>query len=136
MAAVSVIEAEFGRVALFVGAGLFFDLLDGLVARVLKVSSPFGKELDSLADMVTFGFLPGLSMYWMFTASEISLLFDKNVSGLISVSVPFLITAFSALRLAKFNLDTRQSHGFIGLPTPANTIWIVSLPLISINEIN
>lgn len=99
-----------------------FDFFDGFVARLLHVKSEIGKELDSLADMVSFGFLPGVVMYQLLTQSDIS-----------SPYLPyfgFLITIFSALRLAKFNIDTRQTEDFIGLNTPMNTLFIVSLPFI------
>ena len=99
-----------------------FDFLDGFAARMLKVSSPIGKELDSLADMVSFGLLPSIVMYKM----------------LMSVGAPdyvpylaFSIAVFSALRLAIFNVDTRQTDSFRGLPTPANTLMITVLPLLT-----
>ena len=103
-----------------VWAGAFFDFLDGLVARLVKASSAIGKELDSLADMITFGALPGFYIYK---------LIDQH-DGLLAYA-GFIIIVFSALRLAKFNVDTRQSENFIGLPTPANTIFITSLPFLS-----
>jgi CDP-diacylglycerol--serine O-phosphatidyltransferase len=99
-----------------------FDFFDGFSARLLNVKSLIGKELDSLADMVSFGFLPGVVMYQLLEQSDYS-----------SPYLPFtgfLITIFSALRLAKFNLDTRQTEDFIGLNTPMNTLFIVSLPFI------
>lgn len=102
----------------FVWIACVFDFFDGFAARMLKVSSPIGKELDSLADMVSFGVLPGLVM--------------KNLlanTGLVTWAwIGLLITVFSALRLAKFNIDTRQSDSFIGLPTPANAIFICGIP--------
>jgi len=102
-------------------AGLF-DFFDGFAARLLNVKSMIGKELDSLADMVSFGFLPGVVMFQLMMQS------DVNSSYLPYAG--FLITIFSALRLAKFNIDTRQTEDFIGLNTPMNTIFIVSLPFI------
>jgi CDP-diacylglycerol---serine O-phosphatidyltransferase len=101
-----------------------FDFLDGFVARILKVQSPIGKELDSLADMVTFGVLPGFIIYSM-------LMRNPQIGDYIPFTA-LLIPVFSALRLAKFNIDTRQSESFIGVPTPANAILIASLPLILI----
>lgn len=95
----------------------FFDLLDGLVARQLGVSSPLGKELDSLADMVSFGLLPA---YYM------TVLLGGKSEGYIYLA-GLLIAVFSALRLAKFNIDDRQMDKFIGLPTPANAIMICTL---------
>ena len=108
-------------------AGAGFDFFDGLAARVLKVSSPVGKELDSLADMITFVALPAFMMYKMFLESDLPypyfLIFDIRVIPLTAL----LIAAFSALRLAKFNIDERQTSSFIGLPTPANALFIGAL---------
>jgi CDP-diacylglycerol---serine O-phosphatidyltransferase len=98
-----------------------FDFFDGFVARVLKVSSPIGKELDSLADVVSFGLLPSLVMYKMISEST-------DVSALPYIA--FTIAVFSALRLAIFNVDETQTDSFRGLNTPANTIFITSLPLL------
>lgn len=105
---------------LMVAAGVL-DFGDGFVARLVNVSGPFGKELDSLADMVTFGLLPGILIFQM-----------AQAIGLGNYSYgAFLITVLSALRLANFNIDTRQSDGFIGVPTPANSLMIASLPLMA-----
>ena len=93
------------------------DFFDGMAARLLKVSSPIGKELDSLADMVSFGVAPGMIIYELIGTSP------YNWIGL-------LIPVFAAIRLAKFNIDTRQTFYFIGLPTPANALFIASFPLI------
>ncbi|MBQ5511889.1 MAG: CDP-diacylglycerol--serine O-phosphatidyltransferase [Prevotella sp.] len=100
--------------------GAVFDFFDGMVARLLKVSSPIGKELDSLADDVTFGVAPSAIVF-----SELFTLQYPVLQGL-QTYIPycaFLIAAFSALRLAKFNLDERQTTSFIGLPTPANALF-------------
>lgn len=100
--------------------GAVFDFFDGMVARLLKVSSPIGKELDSLADDVTFGVAPSAIVF-----SELFTLQYPVLQGL-QTYIPycaFLIAAFSALRLAKFNLDDRQMTSFIGLPTPANALF-------------
>lgn len=109
----------------FIVLGAVFDFFDGMVARLLGVQSPIGKELDSLADVVTFGVAPSMMLY--------SYLLQQcpvfKCAGL-SVYMPyiaFLIAAFSALRLAKFNLDDRQTTSFIGLPTPANALFWASL---------
>jgi CDP-diacylglycerol--serine O-phosphatidyltransferase len=99
-----------------------FDFFDGFSARLLHVKSEIGKELDSLADMVSFGFLPGVVMFQLIAQSD-------HTTGYMPY-VAFLITIFSALRLAKFNIDTRQTEDFIGLNTPMNTLFIVSLPFI------
>ncbi len=128
--------------AYLVGVAAVADFFDGLVARALRVSSPIGKDLDSLADMVSFGVVPGailhqltqealnggpLGGYWR----------DQGAGWAQTVAefLPFLVTIFSALRLAKFNNDTRQSDAFIGLPTPASTLVVASLPLILAGEL-
>ncbi|WPU92527.1 CDP-alcohol phosphatidyltransferase family protein [Mucilaginibacter sabulilitoris] len=109
--------------AIFLAA--IFDFFDGFASRVLNSYSFIGKDLDSLADMVSFGFLPSAILYELFLkAPQI-----EHVSNYLCY-LAFSITVFSALRLAKFNNDTRQSDSFIGLPTPANAIFIASLPLI------
>ena len=102
----------------FVLAAGIFDFLDGFTARVLNVSSPIGKELDSLADMVSFGVLPSLVMFQMI---------DTISSSNLLPYVAFSLAIFSALRLAKFNIDENQKDTFIGLPTPANALFISSL---------
>lgn len=112
--------------AYFVWASCVFDFLDGFAARMLKVSSPIGKELDSLADVVSFGVLPACVMYKLIGAS--------NTSEILPF-FGFTIAAFSALRLAIFNVDTRQSDSFIGLNTPANTLFISSLPLLPMSVV-
>ena len=99
-----------------------FDFFDGNLARILNVKSPIGKELDSLADMVSFGFLPGVVMFKLLEQSHSTFEYLPFFG--------FLITIFSCLRLAKFNIDTRQTEDFIGLNTPMNTLFIVSLPFI------
>lgn len=99
------------------------DFFDGFAARMLKASSPIGKDLDSLADMVTFGVLPGIIMYQMLLNTGINYTF-----------IAALIPIFSCLRLAQFNNDTRQTDGFIGLPTPANAFYIAALPAIQIQN--
>ena len=104
--------------AWFVWAACVFDFFDGFAARALKVSSPIGKELDSLADVVSFGVLPSIVMYQMI---------DIISSSTIMPYIAFSLAAFSALRLAKFNIDENQTDSFIGLPTPANALFITSL---------
>lgn len=116
---------------LFIIIGAVFDFFDGMSARLLGVSSPIGKELDSLADDITFGFAPSAIIFSYLCTFHIHLLFVPFLA--------FVMAAFSALRLAKFNLDERQALGFIGLPTPANALfwgalivgageWISTLP--------
>ena len=101
------------------------DFFDGMLARMLKAYSAIGKELDSLADVVSFGFLPSVIIYQLFLlAPQID-----SISVWLNFSA-FLIAIFSALRLAKFNIDERQSDQFIGLPTPANALLIASFPMI------
>ena len=107
--------------------GAVFDFFDGLTARALKVSSPIGKELDSLADVVTFGFAPAAMVFsWLRECA------DAHFDMLVAFAMPFmafLLVAFSALRLAKFNVDERQTSSFIGLPTPANALFWGALVL-------
>ncbi len=98
-----------------------FDFFDGMVARALHVKSAIGKELDSLADMVSFGFLPGIILYMLLQASSPTAYLPY---------LGFVVTVFSALRLAKFNVDSRQTSDFIGLNTPMNTFFVISLPFI------
>jgi CDP-diacylglycerol---serine O-phosphatidyltransferase len=108
----------------------FFDLLDGMAARLLHAYSEFGKQLDSLADMVSFGLVPGVVMFKIFQYPFNELLEGGGILPVLLTFYPFLITVFSALRLAKFNIDVRQTDSFIGLNTPANTMFTVSWPLI------
>ena len=105
--------------------GAVFDFFDGMSARLLNVSSPIGKELDSLADVVTFGVAPSTILF-----SELSVMSYPAILEPLRSILPFMayiMAAFSALRLAKFNLDERQALGFIGLPTPANALFWGSL---------
>ena len=126
--------------AYFVGIAAVADFFDGLVARALRVSSPIGKDLDSLADMVSFGVVPGAIVYHLLTDAAIhantyyGYLPSSQVGSYPLAFFGFLITIFSALRLAKFNNDTRQTTSFIGLPTPACTLVVASLPLILAND--
>ena len=112
-------QGDFRLALLFIVLGAVFDFFDGMVARLLHVSSPIGKELDSLADDITFGFAPSAIIFSYLTTFHIHLLFVPFLA--------FVMAAFSALRLAKFNLDERQALGFIGLPTPANALFWGSL---------
>jgi CDP-diacylglycerol--serine O-phosphatidyltransferase len=121
--------------ALFVALGIFFDFFDGFFARKFNVASDVGLQLDSLADMVTSGLVPGIVMYQLLNQAsglpwgEEQLLYAPSL-GWFGLS----ITLASAYRLAKFNVDERQTSSFIGLPTPANAIFILSIPLILIFE--
>jgi CDP-diacylglycerol---serine O-phosphatidyltransferase len=107
--------------AFFVWISCVFDFFDGFAARWLKVSSPIGKELDSLADVVSFGVLPSVMMYTTIHAQSDSSLLPW---------IAFLIAVFSALRLAKFNVDERQTDAFIGLNTPSNSLFLTALPFL------
>lgn len=113
---------------LFILLGVVFDFFDGLVARLLKVSSAIGKELDSLADIVSFGIAPSLIV--------VSILQSQSQNSGIITFLPLIMALMSAYRLAKFNLDERQIENFIGLPTPANALLWISLPIINYTENN
>lgn len=123
--------------AVFVFLGIFFDFFDGLLARKLNVQSELGVQLDSLADMVTSGLVPGIVMMHLLSLSVKSGWNESYLCQAFYIEgtnfLPFfglLITIASAYRLAKFNISENQSDAFIGLPTPANTLLILSLPLI------
>jgi len=130
--------------AFFVILGIFFDFFDGLLARKLKVQSALGLQLDSLADMITSGLVPGIVMFHLLslTVDDFSLVeptdyltnFFSDIEWLPFVGL--LITLASAYRLATFNISTNQSDSFIGLPTPANTLLIISFPLIMEHQNN
>jgi len=120
--------------ALFVAVGIFFDFFDGLAARALKVQSELGVQLDSLADVVTSGVVPGLVMFQLLNMAErggwnLGFL-GHDMEMTVLPFLGFMITLASAYRLAKFNLDEDQVDSFVGLPTPANAMLIISLPLI------
>lgn len=121
-------------VPVFIAISLFADYCDGLLARLLKVNSPVGRELDSLADMVSFGVVPGAMLFYLINeARAIETFTFSDTSALLGLG-GFLVTIFSCLRLAKFNLDTRQTEGFVGLNTPACTIFVLGLLLIKLNN--
>lgn len=137
------VHGVFEMVAVFVFLGIIFDFFDGFAARMLHVKSDLGLQLDSLSDMVTSGVVPGIVMFkllemastggWSYGTESSSLSFWKSFGANISGMLPLfglVITLASAYRLAKFNLDENQTDSFIGLPTPANTLLIISLPLI------
>lgn len=121
IAIVFALSANYTMALTFIVVGAVFDFFDGMSARLLGVSSPIGKELDSLADVITFGVAPSSMIY--------TLLLTLSKSGwneTLAFAIPyvaFVMAAFSALRLAKFNLDERQTTSFIGLPTPANALF-------------
>jgi len=112
-------QGDYDLALLFIVIGAVFDFFDGMVARLLHVSSPIGKELDSLADDITFGFAPSAIVFDFLCKFHTHFFFIPFLA--------FIMAAFSALRLAKFNLDERQALGFIGLPTPANALFWGSL---------
>ncbi len=128
----NVIDGNIGIAVYLVMLACVFDFLDGFAARGLQQGSPMGKELDSLADMVTFGVVPGMVMFQMirFTALPSEWWGDSGWHIAILPYLGFIIPLFSALRLAKFNVDTRQSESFIGLPTLANALLICGLPIL------
>jgi CDP-diacylglycerol--serine O-phosphatidyltransferase len=116
-------------ILIFIGA--LFDFSDGFAARALKAYSPMGKELDSLADMVSFGFAPMVILHMMLKkvvlGSFSADFFQQDISSQAILIAPFIVTVFSGLRLAKFNVDTRQSESFIGLTTTATGLFLASL---------
>ena len=134
------VSGDLVSASFFAFAGIFLDFFDGLAARVLNAQSQVGLQLDSLADVVTSGVLPGIVMVQLLSEAitgkslDISAIFsDTANSTSIESYLPFiglLIAVASGYRLAKFNVDTRQTTSFIGLPVPANTLLILSLPLI------
>ncbi|NQW36076.1 MAG: CDP-alcohol phosphatidyltransferase family protein [Flavobacteriales bacterium] len=139
---VAVLFAAIGELemaAYFVFLGIFFDYFDGFAARLLNVQGELGKQLDSLADVVTSGVVPGIVMFQLLRQS----LELQDVIWFTSLEkmtwLPFIgliITLASAYRLANFNIDTRQTDSFIGLPTPALTLFVLSLPLILVYQPN
>ena len=122
----------------FVCLGIFFDFWDGFAARKLDVSGELGVQLDSLADMVTSGVVPGLMMFKLFeyiqeNVAQFMITEETYYMGIVPY-LGFLITLGSCYRLAKFNIDDRQTENFIGLPTPANALFIMSIPMIQYND--
>ena len=136
VAVVFIMEGKLTTAVVLIILATVFDFLDGMTARALKAYSAIGKELDSLADMISFGLAPGLIMFKLLEISVfkeyvmLHLQSNLSFSQLLVIGSAFLIPIFSALRLAKFNVDTRQTNSFIGLPTPANALFIASLALI------
>lgn len=140
IATIFAVQGNLIMAALFVALGIFFDFFDGLAARLLDVKSEVGLQLDSLADMITSGLVPGIVMFQLLKRAlpgdalpasewaEAGTWWEWNFPALALVGL--LIAAASGYRLAKFNIDDRQTDSFIGLPTPANALLILSLPLI------
>lgn len=124
---------ELAALCVFISA--LFDFFDGLFANLLSANSEFGKQLDSLADLVSFGVVPGMILFQLIYSSQTNSFFQSDIKDvhLFPAVFAFLLPIFSAIRLAKFNLDTKQTTSFIGLPTPAAAIFVASLPLLSEN---
>jgi len=142
IAVIFAVQGEFVIAALLVLIGILFDFLDGFAARLLNISGELGKQLDSLADMVTSGVVPGIIMFRLFVDQNILIYtnpqypLEQYLINLNNNLLPFLgllLTLGACYRLAKFNIDTRQSDSFIGLPTPAMSLFVISLPLIKMN---
>lgn len=122
-----------------IGIAAVCDFLDGFLARLVKGFSKFGTEMDSLADGVTFGVLPGVILYQFITIGfheYYTPVMDRPFGHLLASMSAFIVSVFSAIRLAKFNIDERQKNSFLGLPTPANAILIASIPLIMGIQLN
>lgn len=126
VALVMAMDLKFDLAFYFVCLGIFFDFFDGFFARKFGVAGPLGVQLDSLADMVTSGVVPGYVMFKLMSNS------DSFGSESYLPYLGFIITLGACYRLAKFNIDERQSDSFIGLPTPANALFFTSLPLINL----
>lgn len=125
IATVMAFNGEYLWVVVWVIAAAIFDFCDGFSARLLKAYSPMGKELDSLADVVSFGFAPSMTIF-SFLSDNVDKISSNPIICEYLPYFAFLIVIFSALRLAKFNIDTRQSESFIGLNTPANALFWIS----------
>jgi len=124
-----ILNGSFAAAGLFIFVAAVFDFLDGMAARLLKAYSELGKQLDSLADMVSFGVAPGMLVFQMISvncAGSCNFLERFHIAPWFAMLIPLC----SAFRLAKFNIDLRQEYNFIGLPTPANAIFFASIPLI------
>lgn len=115
----------------FIFIAAVFDFCDGFAARAFKAYSEFGKQLDSLADVVSFGVAPGVIVYQLFHLLSTNLIMQESFSYPTIIVISSIIPVFSALRLAKFNIDERQSESFIGLPTPASAILIASITIVA-----
>jgi len=135
IALVFALQGDLQLAALFVGIAALMDFLDGFFARLLKVTSKIGKDLDSLADVVSFGVVPGAVLFALLKESLGTFVTSEPTQLLIPFA-GFIIPMFSALRLAKFNSDPRQEEAFYGLPTPANAMFVASLPLILLQTSN
>jgi len=138
MATIAAVNSDYLTAASLVVLGIVFDFFDGFAARILKVSGELGKQLDSLADMVTSGVVPGIIMYKLMIENNKTFLGDmvsKNQAAEfvmydLLAGLGLILTLAACYRLGKFNIDTRQSDSFIGLPTPAMSLFVIALPLI------
>lgn len=139
LAIVAIFNSFYDHAFIFVSLGIFFDFWDGFFARKFNVSSALGLQLDSLADMVTSGVVPGIMMFKLLENIQNNQeIYNVTADTFYMGIVPyfgFLITIASCYRLANFNIDTRQTNSFIGLPTPANTLFIMSIPMIQYFEV-
>ncbi|WP_298764336.1 CDP-alcohol phosphatidyltransferase family protein [uncultured Polaribacter sp.] len=141
IATIFAVHGAFGLAAFFVVLGIFLDFFDGFAARLLNVSGELGKQLDSLADMVTSGVVPGIVMMNLLTdknglnyfGEETTATYFKDLDIELFPFFGLLLTLGACYRLAKFNIDTRQTDSFIGLPTPAMSLFVIALPLIKMN---
>lgn len=132
IATIFAVQSNFIYAAIFVLIGILFDFLDGFVARLFNVSGELGKQLDSLADMVTSGVVPGIIMMKLIQVNLIKepIIFNHELPIFDIHIIGLLLTLGACYRLGKFNIDTRQSDSFIGLPTPAMCLFVISLPMI------
>ena len=136
IAVIFAMQGQLVIAAYLVFLGIFFDFFDGFFARLLNVQGELGKQLDSLADVVTSGVVPGLVLYQLLKTNQSVTFFNTTIVSWQTNSVEFIpfialiIPLAAAYRLAKFNIDERQNDSFIGLPTPASTLVVLSLPLI------
>jgi CDP-diacylglycerol--serine O-phosphatidyltransferase len=138
IATIAAVNSDYVAAASLVVLGVIFDFFDGFVARILKVSGELGKQLDSLADMVTSGVVPGIVMFSLLSLDgnsgtnihESSMMILGTLRFSLIQLVGLLLTLSACYRLASFNIDTRQSDSFIGLPTPAMSLFVIALPLI------
>ena len=130
LAVMAASNSDYEAAAFLVVIGIVLDFFDGFFARVLKVQGELGKQLDSLADMVTSGVVPGVLMFRFYEDAIQNGNIEMTTHVVLLSFVSFLLTLGAGYRLAKFNIDTRQSNSFIGLPTPAMGLFIISLPII------
>jgi len=147
IATIAAVDSDYVTAAAFVVLGIVFDFFDGFAARLLNVSGELGKQLDSLADMVTSGVVPGIIMFKLLAVHvsfdpSVSVPFGTNLGGDAMIVIMggmrysliqllgLILTLSACYRLANFNIDTRQSDSFIGLPTPAMSLFVIALPLI------